>query len=84
MESTLTVTEVAKILKVSDETVAHWIRTGELSAFNVSRNRQSGKPRLRVRQADLDAFLAVRSTSTSKPRAERRRPRSLPPVESFI
>jgi hypothetical protein len=65
------------------ETVKHWIRSGELVAVNVSRNRQSGVPRLRVRQSDLDAFLAVRSTSTSKPKADRRRPRSLPPVKSF-
>lgn len=48
MEQTYTPAEVAKSLQVSDETVAHWIRTGELSAFNVSRDRCSGKPRLRL------------------------------------
>lgn len=83
MESTYTLAEVAESLKVSDETVAHWIRNGELTAFNVSRDRQSGKPRLRVRQSDLDAFLATRSTAPP-PKTERRRPRSLPEVKEFI
>lgn len=82
METTHTPDDVAKALSVSVETVKHWIRSGELVAVNVSRNRQSGVPRLRVRQTDLDAFMSVRSTS--KPKAkERSRPRSLPPVKGF-
>lgn len=82
MESTHTIDEVAASLKVSDETVAVWIRTGELKAFNVSRDRCSGKPRLRVRQSDLDAFLAARSTQPEP--EKRRRPAKRQPFKRFF
>jgi len=81
MEQTYAPDEVAKALSVSVETVKHWIRTGELSAFNVSRDRRSGKPRLRVRQCDLDAFLATRATQ--KP-TESRRPVKRPPIKRMF
>lgn len=48
----LTVSEVAEILKVNDQTVRNWIDRGELTAVRV------GARRVRIRQSDLDAFIA--------------------------
>lgn len=59
---THSLSEVAEALGVSTRTVEIWISTGELRAVNVSRNRHSRKPRHRVTDADLNAFLASRET----------------------
>ncbi len=50
-EAFLTVIEVAEILKVNQQTVRNWIDRGDLPAIRV------GRRRVRVRQADFDAFL---------------------------
>lgn len=74
--------EVGEYLIVSLRTVEAYIAGGELRAVNVSRNRQSRKPRLRVLQADLDAFLAGRATHQETTRQPRRRRRI--EVEQFV
>jgi excisionase family DNA binding protein len=48
----LTVNEIAETLKVNPMTVRNWISREELPALRV------GSRRVRVRRADLDAFLA--------------------------
>jgi excisionase family DNA binding protein len=50
-DSFVTVAEIAEWLKVNQQTVRNWIDRGELRAVRV------GARRVRVRRADLDAFL---------------------------
>lgn len=59
----LTVAEIADLLKVNPQTVRNWIDRGELPAVRV------GSRRVRVKQADLDAFLAssTRSDEDAEP-----------------
>jgi excisionase family DNA binding protein len=53
MEELLTVDEVAGLLKVNAQTVRNWLDRGELGHVRV------GSRRVRIRQSDLDAFLAA-------------------------
>jgi excisionase family DNA binding protein len=48
----MTVQEVADVLKLNQQTVRNWIDRGELPAVRV------GQRRVRIRQSDLDAFIA--------------------------
>ncbi len=51
-----TVQEVAEHLKVTQETVRRWIRNGELAVLDIG----GPKAGYRIRQRDLDAFIAGR------------------------
>ena len=53
-EAPLTVEEVAGLLRVADETVRVWIRTGELNAVDVGKYL--------IYPADLEDFKQRRST----------------------
>ncbi len=79
--------ELAEECAVSPRTIEAWIASGELRAINVSRNRSSRKPRLRVLQSDLDAFFAGRATNqqstTDQQTARRPRQRRIE-VEQFV
>ena len=75
---TLSTDEVAEALNVSVRTVDEWINSGELRAVNVSRNRNSRKPRRRVREADLEEFLAGREVNASGPARRKQRPKKIP------
>jgi excisionase family DNA binding protein len=69
-----TVHTIALCHGVSDKTVRRWIQNGELKAINVGRNPNGRKPRWRISQSALDAFLAARTTSgPSVPRAKGRK-----------
>ncbi len=58
----LTVAEVAERLKLCEQTVRNMIDRGELAAIRV------GPRRIRVREAELDRFLAAGATApVSKP-----------------
>lgn len=63
--------EIAKQLRVSPEKVLGWIRRGELKAVNVSNGHS--RPRYRVSQESLDAFLKYREVYPPPPRVRRRR-----------
>lgn len=63
----LTIAEVAGALRCSRWTVYRLIATGELKAVNVAQGgRKAKKPRHRIRQNDLDAFLRNRETRSGK------------------
>lgn len=83
MTAMLTPPEVAKLLGVSLRTVRIWIETGELRAVNVSANRQSRKPRLRISQEALAEFQRVREGKPSPTAAPKRR-KFTRPIERFI
>jgi excisionase family DNA binding protein len=51
----LTVAEVAQLLKVNAQTVRNWGDRGEIPVVRV------GQRRVRIRQSDLDAFIAAGS-----------------------
>ena len=57
----LTVQEVAGYLKINPQTVHNWITRREIPAVRV------GKRRVRIRQADLDAFIAAGSQPAIPP-----------------
>lgn len=72
--------EVAEKLEVDERTIRDWIAKGDLTAFNVSRNRDSRKPRLRISEDEMERFLKLRSTNPAPVRARRRK---LPPVGNW-
>ncbi|HUT09832.1 MAG TPA: helix-turn-helix domain-containing protein [Thermoguttaceae bacterium] len=72
--ATLTVTEAARLLRVNRDKVLGWIRSGLLPAANTA-NSQTGRPRYRIKRADLDGFLERR---TSRPDAKPVRRRRVP------
>lgn len=67
----LTPPEIAKLLRVAPDKVHGWIRRAELRAINVG---NGNRPRYRVSQESLDAFLQAREVQPPPPRQERRRP----------
>lgn len=71
IEPFLTPSEVAKILKVSPETVIGWIRKAELRAVNVGSGTR--RSRFRVSKESLDEFLRLREVQPPAPRQSRRR-----------
>lgn len=50
-----TVADIVDMLKVHEQTVRRWIKDGELRGYNFG-----GKTGYRVKQGDLDTFLASR------------------------
>jgi excisionase family DNA binding protein len=69
---TKSIEETAQALGVDERTVRAWIAKGELKAINLSRNALSQKPRLRIRDVDLERFLELRAVSTA-PTVRRRK-----------
>jgi excisionase family DNA binding protein len=57
-ERWLTVEEIVALLKVHEQTVRRWLRTGELRGVLLGR-----KAGYRIRASDLEAFLAEREAS---------------------
>jgi excisionase family DNA binding protein len=58
----LTVAEVANLLRLNQQTVRNMIDRGELGAVRV------GQRRVRIRQSQLDAFLAAGETAPATER----------------
>jgi excisionase family DNA binding protein len=57
----VTVAEIAELFKLNQQTVRNWIDSGELPAIRL------GSRRVRIRRADLDAFIEASSTATTDP-----------------
>jgi excisionase family DNA binding protein len=71
----LTPPEIAERLGVKHDVVLAWVHAAELRAGNVVA-RRGKRPRWRIAESDLEAFLAARSAPAS-PRPARRAPRRL-------
>jgi excisionase family DNA binding protein len=70
---TLTVAEVAKLLRINRGKVLGWVTSGRLKAVNTAKG--PGRPRYRIARADLDLFLAGRTRRPeTRPPQHRRRP----------
>ena len=67
----LTPPGAAKYLGVSHQKILDWIDSGELRAVNVAA-RHGGRPRWRIAEEDLKAFMDRRSSSP-EPKVKRRR-----------
>lgn len=67
----LTPPEIARRLRVSVDRVRGWLARGELRGCNVGDGPR--RPRWRVAEYDLQAFLAGRECPASSPRRPRRR-----------
>ena len=73
--------QVAKMLHISREKVLTVIRSGELVAADLA-STGSSRPRYRVDQRDLDAFLMRRQVNVT-PKVKRRRKRD-PQVREYF
>ena len=74
MQQALIPREVAKLLKVSPDTVLNWIRTGQLKAYNVA-SLNSSRPSYRVDPEALEQFKRLRQVLPPPPKQRRRKPR---------
>jgi transposase len=80
-EEPLTVAQVARRRKVSPATVRAWIDRGELEATVESRAPDSKRPRHRVSEEALAAFLERRRVVKAVGVGRRRK---LPPVPEYV
>lgn len=70
----LTAIEAADLLKVKPDRVRAWIKSGQIRGIDLSSNPGTGKPRFRVSESDLQAFLQTRAvTPDTRPKRRRRR-----------
>lgn len=65
MKKLLSIAEVSKSLGTNENKILNLIRSGELPAINVAQNGNGKRPRWRIADTDLDAFLESRKTATS-------------------
>ena len=70
MDKALIPPQVAKLLKVSPETVLNWIRSGQLKAYNVA-NLNSRRPRYRIDPGAVEQFKRLRQVIPPPPKAPR-------------
>ena len=62
---TLTTPQVARLCRVNTAKALRWIASGELRAINIAFNLDGLRPRWRILEVDLRAFLASRANLTS-------------------
>lgn len=82
---TYTIKEIMDRYQVTERTVLHWIKSGQLKVINVGRDPGKKKPRWRVTQEGLDAFELSR-VPERKPRtvgSRRRRSQAAEVVEFY-
>jgi excisionase family DNA binding protein len=82
MPATYTPPEVARFLRTDVHKVHAWIARNELTAINIA-ERAGGRPRWRIRQTDLEAFLLRRQSRPPTPSVRRRR-RADPAVITYF
>lgn len=74
----LSVEAVAESLTVDPQKVYHWIRNGELSAVNTSREANPKRPRWRIPAESLAAFIQARTVARAAPPDPRKHRRNYP------
>jgi excisionase family DNA binding protein len=67
-----TTTDAARLLRVSEEKIRIWIRSGELAAINTAGPR-SNKPRFVILPEALQQFASARSAAAPKPPRRKKR-----------
>lgn len=80
--STHTPPEVAKMLRVKTDKILAWIHAGSLKALNVA-EKQAGRPRWRIFDDDLQAFLRSRQSVPPAPPQRRHKRRVLAVKQYF-
>lgn len=70
----LTVTQVAEMLDIDRKQIGRWIRSGELRGVDLSGKPNAARRNYRVRESDVEAFLAARDVLPDE-RPVRRRSR---------
>ncbi len=81
-ERPLTPPQIAERLGVGVNKVLCWIRSGELTAINLTVNPKGERPRYRIQPSDLESFLLKRRT-VPKPKVNRRRRKQSGVIEYF-
>lgn len=71
--ATYMIKDICTLLGVHEQTVISWIHNGELKATNVGATPGKKKPRWRITEASLEAFMEKRSTKPPAPKPTRRR-----------
>ena len=61
LEASMTVPEVAKLLRMSRQTIYNMIREGRIPHFRVG-------TKVRFNRADLDALMQTKSVTTGEPK----------------
>ncbi|MBN2291804.1 MAG: helix-turn-helix domain-containing protein [Pirellulales bacterium] len=73
MTRTFSPKELAERYEVATDKVIAWIRSGELSAFDVGSKPGSQRPRYRISENAIESFEIARSIQPPTPRTRRRR-----------
>lgn len=76
------VEEAAQVAGVTTDVARSWVASRELVAVNVASARDAKKPRWRISEIELAAFLERRSTKPARPRT--RRPKLKSVNEDFV
>ena len=79
LEQTYSPKEIAEKWGISVRKVIGWINSGQLAAFDVSTRR--GKPRWRITESAIAAFITARQGPVGVPIVRRRR---LPPLRERL
>ncbi len=82
--SKLTPPALAKLWGISPDKIVGFIKSGELRAIDISRNRGSVRPRYLIDQRDVEAFEQGRMVIPPAPKATRRRRRRDPSVKEYF
>ncbi len=77
-----TAEQVAEALGVNQCKVLGWLHSGQLRGINVAASA-GGRPRWRIRLADLEKFLAARAAPRPMPTQRRRKHRDSQLIEFF-
>jgi len=73
---------VAKRLRVTPEKIISLIHSGEIQAVNVALNKDGKRPRWRISEDAVQAFLQNRASKPPVPRRRRRRKRTTAETET--
>ena len=81
--SFLSLPETAKLLRINESKLIHWIRTGELTAIDLSQNRNQ-RPRWKVSREELDRFLRSRQSTPAPEPPKRQRKKTTASKRKFF